>query len=36
MLGVMSDRDESMIAYSYDKLDAVKKVSNQEYQLAFC
>jgi uncharacterized protein (DUF1015 family) len=35
LLGVGSDREEPMLGYSYDKQDAVNKVLDREYQLAF-
>ncbi len=35
LLGMGSGREETILAYSYDKMDAVKRVLNQEYQLAF-
>ncbi len=35
MLGLGSDSDETFLAFSYDKQDAVRKVLDQEYQLAF-
>ncbi len=35
LLGVGSDREEAILGYSYDKQDAVNKVLDQEYQLAF-
>ena len=35
LLGMSSGREEANLAYSYDKLDAVNKVLDQEYQLAF-
>jgi len=34
LLGLDSAREEAFTAYSYDKVDAVNKVSNEEYQLA--
>jgi len=34
LLGISEDREEIILAYSYDRLDAVNRVSNQEYQLA--
>ena len=34
MLG-LSGEEEAILGYSYDKLDAVNRVSDQEYQLAF-
>lgn len=35
LLGLSSGREETIIDYSYDRLEAVQKVLNQEYQLAF-
>jgi len=35
LLGLGPDSDEAIIAYSYDKVDAVNKVLSEEYQLAF-
>jgi len=35
LLGLSSEREEAILAYSYDKVDAVNKVLNEEYQLAF-
>ena len=35
LLGLGSGREEARIAYSYDKQDAVSRVLDQEYQLAF-
>jgi len=35
MLGLGSDSDETSLTFSYEKEDAIKKVSDQEYQLAF-
>ncbi len=35
LLGLSSGREEANLAYSYDKLDAVNKVLDQEYQLTF-
>jgi len=35
LLGISEDREEAVLAYSYDRLDAVDRVLNQEYQLAF-
>jgi len=35
LLGLSSDSEETFITYSYDKLDAVNRVLNEEYQLAF-
>ena len=34
LLGLGSEREETSLAYSYDRLDAVNKVLNQEFQLA--
>ena len=34
-LELSSDREETTLAYCYDRLDAVNKVLDQEYQLAF-
>ena len=34
LLGLSWDREEGTIAYSYDRLDAVNRVLDQEYQLA--
>jgi len=34
VLGVDSEREEAVLAYSYDRQDAVNMVSDQEYQLA--
>jgi len=35
LLGLSRGKEEAFLAYSYDKLDAVNKVLDQEYQLAF-
>jgi len=35
LLGLSGEREEAIITYSYDKVDAVNKVLNGEYQLAF-
>ncbi len=35
MLGLSSGREEAILAYSYDRLDAVNRVLDGEYQLAF-
>ena len=35
MLGMGSDSAETSLAFSYEKQDAVRKVTDQEYQLAF-
>jgi len=35
LLGLSRDREEEFLAYSYDRLEAVNKVLDQEYQLAF-
>ena len=35
LLGLGSGSEEALLAYSYDKLEAVNKVLDQEYQLAF-
>ena len=35
LLGLSGGREEAFLDYSYDKLDAVNRVLNQEYQLAF-
>ncbi len=35
LLGIGEDREEAVLAYSYDRQEAVDRVSNQEYQLAF-
>lgn len=35
LLGLSSGREETILDYSYDRLDAVQKVLDQEYQLAF-
>jgi len=35
LLGIDRDREQAVLAYSYDRLDAVNRVLNQEYQLAF-
>ena len=35
LLGLGGEREEANIAYSYDKVDAVSRVLNGEYQLAF-
>ncbi|UCC90826.1 MAG: DUF1015 domain-containing protein [Dehalococcoidia bacterium] len=35
LLGLGGGREEASLDYSYDKLDAVSRVLNQEYQLAF-
>ena len=35
MLGIGSDSTETSLAFSYEKQDAVRKVTDQEYQLAF-
>jgi len=35
LLGLSSDEGEADLTYSYDKLDAVSRVLDQEYQLAF-
>ena len=35
MLGLSRDREVASLAYSYDRLDAVNRVLDQEYQLAF-
>ena len=35
LLGLSGGREEASLDYSYDKLDAVNRVLNQEYQLAF-
>ena len=34
LLELSNDRTESILAYSYDRADAVKKVTDGEYQLA--
>ena len=35
LLGLSSGEEEAILAYSYDKLDAVNRVLDREYQLAF-
>ena len=35
LLGLSSEREEAMLGYSYDRQDAVNKVLQREYQLAF-
>ena len=35
LLGLSSGREETILDYSYDRLDAVQRVLDQEYQLAF-
>jgi len=35
LLGLGSGREEAILAYTYDREDAVNRVSDQEYQLAF-
>ncbi len=35
LLGLSGGREEAFLDYSYDKLDAVNRVLNREYQLAF-
>jgi len=35
LLGMGSGKEEAVLTYSYDKLDAVNRVLDQEYQLAF-
>ncbi|MDI6814646.1 MAG: DUF1015 domain-containing protein [Dehalococcoidales bacterium] len=35
LLGLGSGQEEAILAYSYDRLDAVNRVLDQEYQLAF-
>ena len=35
LLRISEDREEAVLAYSYNILDAVNRVSSQEYQLAF-
>ncbi|GAH91248.1 unnamed protein product [marine sediment metagenome] len=35
LLGLSSGREEARITYSYDRQDAVNRVLDQEYQLAF-
>jgi len=35
LLGLSSGSEETILAYSYDRLDAVNRVLDQEYQLAF-
>ena len=35
LLGLSGDTEEKSLAYSYDRLDAVNKILNREYQLAF-
>ena len=35
LLGLSQDRERAMLTYSYDKMDAVNRVLDQEYQLAF-
>jgi uncharacterized protein (DUF1015 family) len=35
LLGLSSEREEAILGYSYDRQDAVNRVLNQEYQLAF-
>ena len=35
LLGITKDREDAVLAYSYDRVDAVNRVRNQEYQLAF-
>ncbi len=35
LLELSSDREEAILSYSYDKEEAINKVLNQEYQLAF-
>jgi len=35
LLGLSQDREGAMLTYSYDKMDAVNRVLDQEYQLAF-
>jgi len=34
-LELSRDKEETSLAYNYDRLDAVNKVLDQEYQLAF-
>jgi len=34
LLGLSSDKDKEVISYSYDRIEAVNKVQDQEYQLA--
>ncbi len=35
LLGLSQDREEATLSYSYDRMDAVNRVLDQEYQLAF-
>jgi uncharacterized protein (DUF1015 family) len=35
LLGLSSEHEETVLNYSYDRLDAVNKILEQEYQLAF-
>jgi uncharacterized protein (DUF1015 family) len=35
MLGLSGGSDDAKIAYTYDRQDAIRRVSDQEYQLAF-
>ncbi len=35
LLGLSGEREEAILAYCFDKLDAVNRVLDQEYQLAF-
>jgi uncharacterized protein (DUF1015 family) len=35
LLGLSGEKEETFLAYSYDRLDAINRVSDQEYQLAF-
>jgi uncharacterized protein (DUF1015 family) len=35
MLGLSSSSQEASLAFCYDKQEAIRKVSDQEYQLAF-
>ena len=34
LLGLSSDKDKEVLSYSYNRIDAVNKVRDQEYQLA--
>jgi uncharacterized protein (DUF1015 family) len=35
LLAMSNDKEKTSLTYSYDRTDAINRVSNQEYQLAF-
>jgi uncharacterized protein (DUF1015 family) len=35
LLGITKDKEENILAYTHDRLEAVSRVTSQEYQLAF-